>query len=351
MAAVDPPLDLDAYLIRSIRDGMEPDVAVIVQAIARTSTQLADRLSRSLVDNATSVAAVGEPWNAFGERQHPLDLVAHEMFVEALTHAPVQSVLSKEAAMPIAIDPSASFAVALEPLDGSNNISTNAPIGSIFSVVPSAGGDQPAAAFLRSGRSMTAAGFVMYGPATLMALSVGHGTQLFVLDRASGRFIRSHADATIPIGTREFAINASNYRHWEPSLRGYFDDLVAGTEGPRGEDFTMCWIAALVAEAYRILVHGGIFLYPADAREECRNGRLRLIYEAQPLAFLVEQAGGAAVDMTSALLDRQPAKLHERSPMVFGSRDKVERVAQYLSEEPFTGDRSPLFAQRGLFRS
>ncbi|MEK7296017.1 MAG: class 1 fructose-bisphosphatase, partial [Actinomycetota bacterium] len=244
-----------------------------------------------------------------------------------------------------------SLAVAIDPLDGSGNIVINAPMGTIFSIIRGCSSSDPAAAFFQSGRQVCAAGIVMYGPATVMALSVGHGTELFALDRRANEFVRTHTSLVIPRGTREFAINASNYRHWEPRLRVYIDDLVAGADGPRGENFNMRWIGALVAEAYRILLRGGIFLYPSDSRDGYRNGRLRLLYEAQPVAFLVEQAGGAAIDMTGPILDRQPSDFHERCPLMFGSRDKINRFAEYLITSQFTGERSPLFAARGLFRS
>lgn len=344
-------LGLGTVLCDSISHGLEPDVVLIVRAIARASAEVAEKLQGAPLDLTPSRDSGRQVMNAAGDLQHPLDVVAHDVCLAALRSTPVQSVLSEEAAEPIVIKTGATLAVAIDPLDGSGNIATNAPLGTIFSIIRSCSPDDPAGAFLQSGRQVCAAGLVMYGPATVMALSVGRGTDLFALDRQAGDFIRVQAGLVIPPGTREFAINASNYRHWEPRLRTYIDDLVAGANGPRGEDFNMRWIGALVAEAYRILLRGGIFLYPSDARKGYRNGRLRLLYEAQPIAFLVEQAGGAAIDMTGPILDRQPSDFHERCPLMFGSRDKIGRVAEYLAASQFTGERSPLFASRGLFRS
>ena len=338
MNAVTSPIDLASVLRGPISNGLDSEIALIVQSIAGASIELASRLRF-------------EPPSSGGDVEQPLDIVANEIFLAALGCVPVRAVLSAVAHEPILMDDSASFAVVITPLDRSGNSSANAPMGTIFSVLRASSPDDPTGAFLQSGRRhICGAGFVMYGPATVMALSVGRGTDLFMLGRA-GAFVRTHARLAMPIGTREFAINAANYRHWDPRLRIYIDDLVAGTDGPRGQDFNMRWIAAVVAEAYRILLHGGIFLYPSDARDGYRNGRLRLLYEAQPLAFLVEQAGGAAIDMTNPVLDRVPTELHERCPLVFGSPDKVARVPEYLTASQFTGERSPLFASRGLFRS
>ena len=343
-------VELDTSLRRLSATGLDPAIARIITAIARTSAGLADRLSH-LAPTDTG----DETRQRAGER---IDIVAHDRFVEALAQARVHSVLSESAHAPLALDRSAAFAVTIDPLEGWRNLASNAPLGTIFSVVAAKHRDMAwggrsacaAADFLQSGRGLSAAGFVMYGPATVMALTVGTGTQLFVFDRAHGSFVRSCTNARIPIGTREFAINASNYRHWDAPLRNYIDDLVAGAAGPRGEDFTMRWTAALVSEAYHILVHGGIFLSPADARDGHTHGQVRLITQARPIAFVMEQAGGAAVDMTGPVLDRRPLDVHEYSPLVFGSHDKVDRVAHYDGDSPFSGERSPLFAHRGLFR-
>ena len=349
MAAITPPIDLGSVLRDSISNGLAPEIAGIVQSIGAASVELAGRLRNGPLSSQVTTGRRHSVINGGGNAQQPLDVAAHEICLAALASTPVRAVLSEQADEPILLDASSSFAIAIDPLDGSGNISTNAPTGTIFSVIRVPARLEPVATFLQSGRQICAAGFVMYGPATVMALSVGHGTDLFVLG-GGGAFIRTHTCIAIPTGTREFAINAANYRHWDPRLRIYIDDLVAGADGPRGEDFNMRWIAAVVADAYRILLHGGIFLYPSDERDGYRDGRLRLLYEAQPIAFVVEQAGGAAIDMTSPVLDRVPRELHERCPLIFGSPDTVARVSEYLAAPQFTGERSPLFAARGLFR-
>ncbi len=203
---------------------------------------------------------------------------------------------------------------------------------------------------MQPGTAQLAAGFIIYGPQTAFALTVGDGTRIFTLDRGTRQFILTRPAVQIPEGRREYAINASNYRHWNAAVREYVDDLVAGESGPRGQNFNMRWIASLVAEAYRVLVRGGIFLYPRDSRPDYRAGRLRLVYEAFPIAFLVEQAGGAATDGERRILDLIPESLHCRTPLIFGSADKVARVTRYHAAPPSIVGESPLFAKRGLFR-
>jgi fructose-1,6-bisphosphatase I len=207
------------------------------------------------------------------------------------------------------------------------------------------------AAFLRPGTAQLAAGFVVYGPQTALVLTLRAGTHVFTLDRRTNTFVLTRADVRIPAGRREYAINASNYRHWDEPVRAYVDDCIAGADGPRGTDFNMRWIASLVAEAFRILARGGIFLYPSDARPGYERGWLRLVYEANPLALVVEEAGGAATDGENRILEISPTALHQRVPLVFGCRHKVERVAEYYAGRlPSPGERSPLFGRRGLFR-
>lgn len=327
--------DLDTCLSLTRTHGRPSEVVSIVQVIAATAVTIADDLAMSLLEA--------------GRSQDP-DRLVYDMLVGALRRVDVQSVLSREAAHPVVLDQQAPYAVALFALDPVRNRPINAPMGTIFSVIPGTSKPAPGAAFLRSGRQILAAGFVLYGPALVMGVSLGAGTQLFVYDRSTRAFRRSHAQVSIPAGSAEFALNSSNVRHWEPPMRAFYDDLVAGTQGPAGEDYTMRWVGALTAETYRILQRGGIFLYPSDRRDGLVRGRLRLVYQAQPIAFLVEQAGGAAFDMDGPILDKTPGQLHERSPFFFGSRDTVHRVAAYISTPDFTGEHSPLFRRRSLFR-
>ncbi len=196
-----------------------------------------------------------------------------------------------------------------------------------------------------------AAGFIIFGPQTTLVLTCKNGTQIFALDHFKSEFILVRENIQIPAGEREFAINASNYHYWDNSVRAYVDGCIAGKAGPRGADFNIRWAASLVAEAYRIFVRGGIFLYPRDSRSGYGNGRLRLIYEALPIALLVEQAGGAATDGEQRILDQVVTELHQRVPLVFGSKDKVERVGRYYTNPPIEENHYPLFASRTLLRN
>lgn len=326
--------DLESCL--SLRRGhrQPAEVVSIVQAIARTATLAGDEFGRDLLDG-------GRP---------DLERGAYELHVKALRTTDVQAVLSRQAAHPVLLDRTAPFSVCLDALDPPRNHLVNGPVGTLFSVIPSSATKPPGAAFLRSGRQICAAGFVLYGPAIVLGVSLGAGTQLYVLDRRTRVFKRSHAETVIPTGVAEFALNSSNIRHWDPPLRAFYDDLVAGRSGPYGEDYTMRWVGALAAETYRILVRGGLFMYPTDDRDGPQQGRLRLIYQAQPIAFIIEQAGGSATDMTGPILDRVPRQLHERTPFVFGSRDIVHRVSSYLESAEVDGEHSPLFRHRTLFR-
>ena len=295
--------------------------------------------------------AARQQQGAGGDFQTELDLRANDLLVKALQRAPVAAVASEEMDAPLPLNAGAPVIVALDPLDGSSNIETNVSIGTIFSLLPAppgSSGTEPAA-FLRAGREQIAAGYVIYGPQTVLALTLGAGTDMFTLDPARASFVRTHAAVRVPPGAHEFAINASNYRHWDAPVRTWFDDCLAGAEGPRAENFNMRWIASMVAEAQRILVRGGVYLYPGDARQGYRNGRLRLLYEASPIAFLIEQAGGSASTGRERILDRMPRLLHERVPLIFGAREEVERIERYHLGDVLKGETSPLFARRGLF--
>lgn len=282
--------------------------------------------------------------NADGDSQTALDVAADGLFRAALARAGVRWYASEEQDAVVELDPAGAFGVALDPLDGSSNIDVNVAIGSIFAIYPAE--TDGAATFLRPGREIVAAGYVIYGPHTALVVSFGEGALRFTLDRAG--VFRLAGPVTMPTASREFAINASNHRHWPEPIRSYVDDCLAGADGPHGRDFNMRWIASLVAEAHRIVTRGGVFLYPADRRPGYERGRLRRVYECAPIAFLVEQAGGRATDGSARLLDQSAETLHERTPFVFGSAEPVERVGAYHAlPDPET---SALFGKRGLFR-
>jgi fructose-1,6-bisphosphatase I len=282
-----------------------------------------------------------------GDGQKKLDVMTHDIVREALARCPVAVFASEEAEAPEVLQPGAALAVAVDPLDGSSNIDTLAPVGTIFSILP-ATSENPEAAFLQTGRHQLAAGFLIYGPRTALALTLGDGTRIFTLDPATGQFMTAQADIKVPETTREYAINSSNFYHWEPEISAYVVELMQGQNGPRTENFNTRWLASMVADAYRILQRGGIYLYPADQRAGYRKGRLRLVYEANPVAFLMEQAGAAATDGHTPILDLVPGDIHARCPLIFGSAKEVARVTRAYAAKASRD--APLFKTRSLFR-
>jgi fructose-1,6-bisphosphatase I len=273
---------------------------------------------------------VGE--NTDGDQQKALDVYAHDIFIDILENTSIAVIASEEAEKVIAMINGGTLALAMDPLDGSSNIETNAPIGTIFSILP-LNTASPDASFYCSGDDVIAAGFVAYGPRTQLYLTVGSGTQIFILDREIGEYILIKKNIQISFDTREYAINMSNLQHWFPPIRQYINDCIEGENGVRGKSFNMRWIASLVADASRIFARGGIFLYPGDNRDGYENGRLRLVYEAVPLAMLIEQAGGAASTGSSRILDIVPINIHQRTPLVFGSNNEVNIVERLSSAE------------------
>jgi len=296
--------------------------------------------------------------NVQGEPQQQLDLLANDLFVRACEwggHLAGMVSEEVEGVIPIpAAHPRGKYLLAFDPLDGSSNVDVNHPVGTIFSILrrPDGAGDATAADFLQPGIRQVCAGYALYGPSTVLVITLGKGVHGFTLDRELGHFVLSHPDLRIPPSAREFAINASNERFWEPPVKRYVEECLAGRAGPRQADYNMRWVASLVAELHRILIRGGVFLYPKDSKEPARAGRLRLLYEAAPVAFLVEQAGGAASTGREPLLHVVPSELHQRVPFIFGSREEVERLVRYHDEHARGADRpfhSPLFGARSLF--
>jgi fructose-1,6-bisphosphatase I/sedoheptulose-1,7-bisphosphatase len=295
--------------------------------------------------------------NVQGEKQHKLDVLANDIFLRTNEWGGhLAGMVSEELELPYRIPdeyPRGRYLLAFDPLDGSSNIDVNVAVGSIFSVLacpPEVAGDEERA-FLQPGTRQVCAGYAIYGPTTMLVLTFGRGVHGFTLDREIGEFIHTHADLRIPEDTSEFAINTSNARFWEPAVKRYVEECMAGKSGPRGKDFNMRWIASLVAEAHRILMRGGVFLYPRDERESGRSGRLRLLYEANPIGMVIEQAGGRASTGYGPVLEVEPSGLHQRSGFVFGARHEVERIEQYhrdYNQKPYD---APLFGTRGLFRA
>lgn len=342
-------VSLSAYCEGMIAQGISADVVGVVNALSVSAKSISRLIALGPLDEPLS-RAIGA--NSAGDVQSIVDVRSHEIVMAELGRAGVAAVLSEEADDVIALNTSGTLAVAVDPLDGSSNIDTNISVGTIFSILPmDRSSSSQLGPFGGSGRRQLAAGFFVYGPQTTLALTLGQGVAIFTLDPRDAEFYLTTSDVRLKEGVREYAINASNYRHWASPVRIYIDDCLSGEDGVRGTNFNMRWIASLVAEAYRILTRGGIFLYPADGRKGYENGRLRLLYEAAPIAFLIEQAGGLASTGRNPILDLVPTSLHQRVPLIFGSADKVRRLNKLHEGPELDAERSPLFVTRGLFRT
>lgn len=330
-------------------------------------------LASLLVDVAAAIKAISamaakgalggylgavETQNVQGEVQKKLDVITNETILHHCEWSGlVAGMASEEMEDPFDIPSEyerGRYLLVFDPLDGSSNIDLNVSVGTIFSVLRHEGFDKPVAAdYLQRGNRQVAAGYAIYGPSTLLVITVGQGTHGFTLDREIGNFILTHPNLRVPERTSEFAINASNQRFWEPPMQRYFDECTAGKTGPRERDFNMRWIASMVAEVHRILIRGGVFMYPRDTKDPNKPGRLRLMYEANPMGMLIEQAGGLASTGRERILDHEPQGLHERIAVILGSREEVELIEHYHREHECGNDKpfaSPLFSERSLIR-
>lgn len=328
------------------------DLNALVTNVSLACKAIARKVAHGALAGALGSAGTD---NVQGEEQKTMDVLSNAIFLRANEWGGhLAGMVSEEMEGPYALPPQhprGKYLLLFDPLDGSSNIDVNVAVGSIFSVLRAVtpGADPAPADFLQPGTQQVCAGYAIYGPSTMLVLTMGRGTHAFTLDPLLGEWVLSHANLRIPARTHEFAINASNSRFWEPAVKRYVDECLAGQAGPRAEDFNMRWIASLVAEAHRILVRGGVFLYPRDTREPGREGRLRLLYEANPMAFLIEQAGGVASTGRSRLMEIVPESLHQRIGFVFGSSQEVSRIEGYHRDEPPRAFESPLFGHRGLF--
>jgi len=296
----------------------------------------------NMVNHGALVGVLGSAGseNVQGETQKKLDVLANDVFIrsnEWAGHLAAMASEEMDEIYPISKQYTrGKYLLTFDPLDGSSNIDVNVSVGTIFSILRCPGGGQAPTErdFLQAGAQQVAAGYALYGPSTMMVLTTGNGVNGFTLDQNIGEFILTHPKMEIPADTQEFAINASNMRFWEPPVRRYVDECLAGKEGPRGKDFNMRWIASMVAEVHRILTRGGIFMYPIDAKmkEKGQGGKLRLLYEANPMSFIVEQAGGGSITGGERIMDLQPETLHQRVPVILGSRNEVERIQSYHKE-------------------
>lgn len=297
--------------------------AAIVLAIARAQPDLALRLAAGRM-HGDPEAIVGT--NDSGDQQKALDVAAHHHLLDALRLAGVGRVLSEEAEAVITLNQGAAFDVAMDPIDGSGSIGIGAPLGMLFSILPAA-----PEGFLRPGRQIVAAGYASFGHSLDFGWSLGDGVHIATFDAEAAEFRLSRENLMLKPVASTIAYNASNERHWAPGLQAWVADLRLGKDGPRGRDYNMRWLAAAVGELHRILLKGGAFLYPADGRAGYENGRLRLVYECAPIAFLIEQAGGIASDGQQPILDRKPQALHEMTALFFGAREEIDTILSYLA--------------------
>ncbi|MBK7004167.1 MAG: class 1 fructose-bisphosphatase [Burkholderiales bacterium] len=305
-------------------------------------------------------AETGGSVNVQGETQKKLDVLSNDAFIHRTEWAGnLAGMASEEMEAPYQIPaqyPRGSYLIVFDPLDGSSNIDVNVSVGSIFSVlrapqdVIDTGRDVVETDFFQPGAKQVAAGYAIYGPTTMLVLSVGNGVVGFTLDPNLGEFMLTHPHIQVPADTHEFAINASNSRFWEAPVKRYVDECLAGKTGSRAKDFNMRWIASMVAEAHRILMRGGVFMYPRDTKDPSKPGRLRLLYEANPIGFIMEQAGGRASTGREAMLQVQPSSLHQRIGLIFGSKNEVERIERYHAEPAQVEISNPLFGKSSLFR-
>ncbi len=331
-------VSLTQYLVEEQRlhNKIPAELRLLIEVVARACKTISFAVSKGALGEVLGSAGSE---NVQGEVQKRLDILSNEKLLEANEWGGNLAAMASEemeSIFPIPHRyPKGEYLLLFDPLDGSSNIDVNVSIGTIFSVLKAPEGmkEPTEEAFLQPGNKQVAAGYAVYGPQTVLVLTTGDGVNCFTLDREMGSWVLTHRDMKIPAETREYAINGSNARHWYPPVKRYIDELLAGKTGPRGIDFNTRWIASMVADVHRILNRGGIFMYPADAREPDKPGKLRLMYEANPMAFIVEQAGGAATNGKQRIMDIQPKKLHERVAVFLGSKAEVERVTSYHLEQ------------------
>jgi len=329
-------ISLTRYLVEQQRvDGLIPSqLRLLLEVVARACKSISHSVNKGALGEVLGSAGSE---NVQGEIQKKLDIIANEVLIEANEWGGHLAAMASEEMDEIYQVPNryprGEYLLLFDPLDGSSNIDVNVSIGTIFSVlVKPEGVDVAEQDFLQAGHLQVAAGYCVYGPQTTLVLTVGHGVAMFTLDREQGSFMLTQEDVRIPDDTQEFAINMSNMRHWDAPTKRYIDECLQGREGPRGKDFNMRWIASMVADVHRILTRGGVFMYPWDKREPNKPGKLRLMYEANPMAWLVEQAGGAATNGRQRILDIAPEQLHQRVSVVLGSKNEVDRVTQYYAQ-------------------
>jgi fructose-1,6-bisphosphatase I len=327
-------VSLTRYLIEQERDHgtIPPQLRLLLEVVARSCKGISLSVTKGALGD---ILGATESENIQGEVQKKLDIIANEVLIEANEWGGHLAAMASEEMDSIHVIPNrypkGEYLLLFDPLDGSSNIDVNVSIGTIFSVLkkPTNSPAVTEADFLQAGNQQVAAGYCIYGPQTTLVLTVGNGVAMFTLDREQGSFVLTHENVKVPEDTQEFAINMSNMRHWDTPIKRYVDECLAGTEGPRKKNFNMRWIASMVADVHRILTRGGVFMYPWDKREPNKPGKLRLMYEANPMGWLIEQAGGAATNGKQRILDIKPDTLHQRVSVILGSKNEVNRVTRY----------------------
>ncbi len=327
---------LTKFLIEQQRAGkINSDLRLLIEVVARACKAISASIHKGDLGNVLGSAGSD---NIQGEVQKKLDVISNDILLDANEWGGhLAALASEEMEHPHPIPgryPKGEYLLVFDPLDGSSNIDVNVSVGTIFSVLRCPGDCENVStdAFLQPGDNQVAAGYTVYGPSTLLVLTVGDGVHQFTLDRETGSFVLTKQNLRIPPDTHEFAINASNSRHWFAPVRRYIDEMLAGKEGPRNKDFNMRWVASMVADVHRILTRGGIFMYPRDNKDPSKKGRLRLLYEANPMSFIVEQAGGAATTGEKRIMEVKPEELHERVAVFLGSKNEVDLVTSYHHE-------------------
>lgn len=306
---------------------LTPELAKVIDTIANTCKTIDQALQKGAL---AGVLGSAQHENVQGEEQKKLDVISNDYLINALkVHPHVGGLASEELDEFTPAQENGEYLVLFDPLDGSSNIDINMCVGTIFSILPAKNAVTQSADFMQAGVHQVAAGYVLYGPSTMMALTVGAGVVFFTFDPESQQFLLTTDSIQVAADTKEYAINASNQRHWEQPVKRYIDELLAGKTGPREKDFNMRWVACMVGDIHRILCRSGIFMYPYDLKDPKKAGRLRLMYEANPMSMLMEQAGGASTTGRVRILEIEPTKLHQRVPVIIGSKNEVDLVTQY----------------------
>ncbi len=324
------PTSLHECLKSTKYAGIDQDLSLLIEDLAASCISISQAVQQGALANILGSAGTG---NVQGETQQKLDIYANDVLLNAHSHTGRLAAMASEEMEHIypVPNPVGKYLLLFDPLDGSSNIDVNVSIGTIFSILKnsSSASTVSEADFLQSGSRQVAAGYVLYGPQTILVLTVGAGVDMFTLDQQKNQFFLSNENVQIPKDTKEFAINMSNMRHWAPPVVRYVNECLSGSTGVRNKDFNMRWIASMVADVHRILIRGGVFMYPWDQREPNKPGKLRLLYEANPMSFLVEQAGGASCNGEVRILDIQPSQLHERVSVILGSKNEVDLIMKY----------------------